>query len=516
MALDSYLELFTTMYGWAFASIIWNVLKDTGIIYIPLLVTIVGTWLEAHEVGEEMGGAAWMVRKMEINLFSALFVLTFCAIPCSVTSLSNASLYYQPPATTMDPNPVKATGTSSDSTYQSAFPDVPTSADVPAWWYTIMGLSSGVNAAVKSGLKTGITDFRQLEQMAHIATVEDPQLRAEIQRFYNECFKRARSAFFNAGPPSPQTTNALTTYGKADTDWMGSHAFRDDPALYAVMYPDKEVPGFAFDPSNQDQDMDGSPIKPTFGKPSCKDWWESSDTGLRQKMVNSASTLSTKLGNVFTSATDEQRNDQVAKLLMVKTAPSYVEPGQIMGDDRTESDKAIHAASDVFSAAGIFAVGGVASTTLFALVQFLTISQPLILMGIYAFMPLIVVFSRYSLKVMFLGAIAIFTIKFWSTMWFIARWVDDHLIRAMYPDSNVVMEAITTGLDSSIKRTTLNIVLLSMYAGLPLIWSGMMSWIGFSIGKGIESLQANSVSSAQTAGQKGSDMAGKTAKIIAS
>jgi len=108
-------------------------------------------------------------------------------------------------------------------------------------------------------------------------------------------------------------------------------------------------------------------------------------------------------------------------------------------------------------------------------------------------MPLIVVFSRYSLKMMFLGGLAIFTIKFWSTMWFIARWMDDHLIKAMYPDSNVLMEAITTGLDGSIKRTTLNIVLLSMYAGLPLIWSGMMGWIGLSIGKGIESLKESSL-----------------------
>ncbi|HEX7635287.1 MAG TPA: conjugal transfer protein TraG, partial [Noviherbaspirillum sp.] len=64
MGLDSYLELFTTMYGWAFARIIWDVLKDTGIIYLPLLITIIDVWMEAHEMGEEGGGPQWMVRKM--------------------------------------------------------------------------------------------------------------------------------------------------------------------------------------------------------------------------------------------------------------------------------------------------------------------------------------------------------------------------------------------------------------------------------------------------------------------
>ncbi|MBC7501856.1 MAG: conjugal transfer protein TraG, partial [Herminiimonas sp.] len=61
MGLDSYLEIFTTMYGWGFSHVIWDVLRSTGLVYLPLLVTLIGTWLQAHEMGEEMGGAAWMI-----------------------------------------------------------------------------------------------------------------------------------------------------------------------------------------------------------------------------------------------------------------------------------------------------------------------------------------------------------------------------------------------------------------------------------------------------------------------
>ena len=496
IGLDSYLEIFTTMYGWAFSGIIWNVLRDTGIVYLPLLFTLIGTWMEAHEMGEEMGGASWMVRKMEIELGTAIFVLAFCAVPSNFTTLEHVKLYYTPTQTTLDPNPVTATGAAPDSSYGAAFNNTPGLTAVPPWWYTVLGLSSGINAAVKAGVANGMQDFRQIEELAHIATVEDPLLRNEIQRFNSECFVPVRSKYFAAGVQSSSVSNAIATYGNADVDWMGSHAFRDDPTLYDAKRADYGVPGFAFDPV-RDAEMDTSPIQPTWGNPTCKEWWEDSSIGLRQKMVASVgsggSSLATKVDVLFAGLSSEVRADNLARLAMQKSKPSYVDPEKIMGDNSSMGNRVLHGVSDVLGGAGILIGGAVASTTQLALIQFLTMSQPIILMALYTFMPLIVVFSRYSLKMMLLGGLAIFTIKFWSVMWTIARWLDDHLIQAMYPGAqgNVVLEAILNT-DGSIKRTTLNIVLLSMYAGLPLIWSGMMTWVGLSIGKGIESLHHRS------------------------
>ena len=519
MGLDSYLELFTTMYGWAFSRLIWDVLKDTGIIYLPLLITILGTWMEAHEMGEEGGGPQWMVRKMEVELGCAIFVMAFCAVPNGITSLSSAGLYFTPPKTTVNPSPSTATATAPDSSYGEAFSGMPTGADVPPWWYTVMGLSSGVNAAVKAGINSGARDFRMVEQLANIATVEDPQLRAEIQRFYSECFIPARSRYLHGGAPSSQSSAAIAAHGQADVDWMGSHAFRDDPNLYAALYAEREVPGFALD-LDRDKDMDGNPVVPVYGRPSCKEWWEDSANGLREKMADGVGKadwlLKSKLGDLFPALSSDERSDQLAKLALRKTRPSYVDPERMIGDERGSTDKLLHGLPDIFSSGGILMKGVEASTTLFAMIQFLTLGQPLILMGMYMFLPLIVVFSRYSLKVMFLGGLAIFTIKFWSVMWFIARWLDDHLIEAMYPGAggSVLLEAITTGLDGSIKRTTLNTLLLSMYFGFPLIWSGMMAWVGLHIGSGIEKLQGSAVESAKGAGREGATLPAKGANFI--
>ena len=72
MGMDSYLELFTTVYGWTIANLIYSILLDTGIVFIPLIVTIVAGWMEAHIEGPEEGAVEWAIRKMEVELMTAL------------------------------------------------------------------------------------------------------------------------------------------------------------------------------------------------------------------------------------------------------------------------------------------------------------------------------------------------------------------------------------------------------------------------------------------------------------
>lgn len=55
MQLDSYLEIFTTMYGWAFANIIGEVITGTGLVIIPFAIIIFQSWREAKN-------RVWRVR----------------------------------------------------------------------------------------------------------------------------------------------------------------------------------------------------------------------------------------------------------------------------------------------------------------------------------------------------------------------------------------------------------------------------------------------------------------------
>lgn len=167
---------------------------------------------------------------------------------------------------------------------------------------------------------------------------------------------------------------------------------------------------------------------------------------------------------------------------------------------------------DIFGIAGGVSKAAEARMSLFPLVQFVTMAQPLILMTIYMFLPLIVVVGRYSLQVMFLGGLAIFTVKMWPLMWFIARVMDDHLLKAMYPDAVTVFGQFfdgwqSGGADGVIKRVTLNTVLVSMYLGIPLVWSGMMGWVGYKIMNGVADMKTQAVGIATDAGRRGASYA---------
>ena len=52
MTVDSYLELFTTLFGWAFYGILWDVLVGTGIVYLPFVGIVIDNWREPAEGGE--------------------------------------------------------------------------------------------------------------------------------------------------------------------------------------------------------------------------------------------------------------------------------------------------------------------------------------------------------------------------------------------------------------------------------------------------------------------------------
>ena len=509
MSVDSYLELFTTMYGWAFAGVIRDILVDTGLIFLPFLIVLIGTWLHAHQMNVGEGAdAAWMVRKMEVEFWSAVFVLAFCFTPVG-TSLQNVNLYYTPPATTVSTAPMKATGSGSDSTFDEAFAGVPQQIALPPWWFTVMSLSAGFNDAVRGGVSGGLSGLRQVEELARTAAVENPALRAETQRFYNECYLPARSRYLSA-ERSPAAETALAAYGPADPDWIGSHVLQADPNLYPALHARSGVAAFPLDIGDRDADLDENTVVPDHGRPTCLDWWQDGTNGLRAQLAQSIGivgalddTLPQQVAALFSSVSAEVRQDGLARLAMGRSGP-VIAPETMLPDSRPWYQALMSAVPDVAGMAGMVNKAIHTQASRFPIIQFATMAQPLILMAIYMFLPLILVFGRYSLSIMFLGALAIFTVKMWAVMWFIAAWLDEHLWVAMYPAAETLFHNILhLELDTALKRSTLNTLLIGLYVGLPLVWSGMMAWASLHVVHGIDTMKSNAIGAGMAAGQTG-------------
>ena len=241
MQLDSYLEIFTTMYGWAFANIIGEVITGTGLVIIPFAIIIFQSWREAKEQGLESSGVLALLERAMTRLIIALFVMSVCFATTPITSLHHTNLAYMPPATPLAPSPVQGsrdggTGSGFDSAMHDSVDGSMSGTGnlsyVPAWWYSVMAISSGVNNAVRNGLNNSGNSIRMVEDLARTATIEDPKVLNAVQRFYSECFVPARSRYLTltAGDISPAGQTVLDptnkAYGPTDVDWMGSQLFR--------------------------------------------------------------------------------------------------------------------------------------------------------------------------------------------------------------------------------------------------------------------------------------------------
>lgn len=384
---------------------------------------------------------------------------------------------------------------------------------------------------VTAPIRNAGSDIRLVEDMARNATIEDPQVLASVQRFYSECFIPARSRYLAMNRADLSASgNAFIApgnrdYGPSDVDWMGSQLFRTEPGFYADMRSYNPVPGFAIDfsrdtdyynPASGMEPPHPGIVNPEWGRPTCKQWWEDRQQGVRERMIGHSSTW-TKLvdaaGNVMNWPTEDQRKDSFAKLAQKKANPSFVDQDRVMGTEYDTTTTIGRRIGGAVSTLGVGMSAAVASVAVTPLITALPMMQALVLMGVYMFLPLIAFLSGFNLRVMFYGAVAIFTIKLWAAMWFIAQWIDARLINAMYPGSqgNVFLQELTHIASGSIpqgyKRMVLNILLLALFIGLPMIWTALMGWIGINIGSHIHGMMKESGEGAKRSASSSTSLA---------
>lgn len=514
MQLDSYLEIFTTLYGWAFANILGEIITGTGLAALPFGLIVFKAWHEAKEQGMGFAGVLGLLESVQTKLITAVMVMILCFATTPYTSLHNVNLSYTSTVSYDNAEPKSGSLKGGTQTgYDNAMADVVSGtlskagnlSYVPLWWYSVMGLSSGINSAFRAGLNSSDRDLRVVADLARMATIEDPALLHDLQRFYSECFVPARSQYFAMDKNTISGTGKSilaegSSYGPTDVDWVGSQFFRMEPSFYADMRSYNPVPGWAIDFSRDTEFImtpapAGSPeegyVNPDWGRPTCKQWWEDGTQGIRERMITNTSTwrnLLQKAQNTITFSSMDEAKDSLARIAFEKANPTFVSPDKILGDDY---GKGINAWRTVTGAASTWGVANKALDASFAMIPMLNalpMVQALVLMAIYMFLPLATFLSGYDLKMLLYGGLAIFTVKFWAVMWFVARWLDARLIDAMYPGftGSMLMQELTQSFSSGqpqiYKRMILNILLMLMFFGLPMIWSSMMAWLGYRIG----------------------------------
>ena len=497
MSVDSYLELFTTLYGWMFYNIIWDVLISTGIVLIPFIGFAANNIFEAYrnhdsETGESL---RYALRGIEVDTLLAFVVITLAGNPFFSFEASEVS--YTPPAILINPAEPEVTaahGTS--STYATiSFAGRPNSVEVPVWWYGVQQLSAGVNRAIMEGVPS-VLDYRAYMREMDFMKIKDPALREQVNDFYSQCFLPARSKYMREKPDTLAIQNYLSEHGQTDPDWMGSRVYLNTVGYYDSLRAQRLVAPFLYDPIRDvEWSVSAGDTLPTYGKPTCQQWWKGvvGVDGLKAQLIDDLSffdKLMRRYDNTFVS--DSRRQDVMLQkaFILDETLDVFTPRGHDLAYENRAWNlggfpQMMETATKAVSSAAISTVIGAGFGMFIDLyLRTAPMLQAIVLMMLITLLPFLIVASSYRFSVLMGGAVLLFSVKFWTVLWFFAYWVDQSLILALFsdPGSKTIGGAILTRMYNGTERVLLNILTGMLYLFLPIIFSTVMATAGFRAG----------------------------------
>ena len=489
MSVTSYLALYTTILGWQQYQNLWNIMTGTGLVYLPFVSIILMSTLKPFLSMGAKDFAVISVRRLIVQILSALIIIAVCAVP--MINLDPKTLSYQPSCSPAAP---VATPGNSGTTYDDAF-QVPTGVQIPLFWYIVMAVSNGFTEAANQGLSCAPLDYRGLHAELNLATIQDAGLKQQVMDFYNQCYIPAYDRYLNGNLPAgiqAQITTLQQKYGQDDVSWLGSQVFQQVPGFYDSLSATSPVTGFPFDPA-RDQTEAQVPNHSQWGEPSCKDWWQDSSNGLHARLLAqfppSFIQQLLSLGSSAQALEDESIRHLIqynVSTPLTGSTPDQVRGYESLADNNNPISNAVF--DHLLGSIGTAIASIVGFTTIHLIVNALPVIQAALLFCLYTFL-----------------AIVMFSVIFCSYIWHLVAWFDGHLMEALFPPSNYL--AIAPDFFGVAEHATsemfVNLIIGAMYLTCPVFFMVVLTWAGLQAGAVFGAILGPMSGAANSAGSAG-------------
>lgn len=485
IGVQSYPELYTTLLGLGLYDKLWELLTQTGLAYLPFIGMILRniTRCYVNHGGRDAGPAA--LRTMEVNLIVTILLILFAVAPC--IPFDARAISYTPQCADKGDQIYYPgdTGTTYDKAFSLPSDDI----NVPMWWYIVIGVSEGMAHSANTFVSC-VPNLRKMVTVVDMTSISDAEVKQELQDFDAMCYTPARTQFNQ--DKANNTTAHLSRiesdkkkFGTEDTEWLGSHGFSD--VYYQNLKASRPIPGFPYDAS-QDMNADARQSSPpSYGTPSCSDWWNDDENGLKNRVYQSLpKSFSDDFHNILK---DVKTHDNVIKRIISNSTNGYENANSTIGDTGY---------SHVATMLGIWYHQLEEYPKIYAASQAAPIIQALLLLMIYAFLPFALVFSGYSPSTFVTGAILIFSVIFWGFIWHLVSWTDNALMQALYSSW---FEKQGAG------ATLADMIIASLVIFSPIFWFVFMGAMGVAAGDIVTSLSMGMNKIGASAASKGAKIA---------
>ena len=483
IGVQSYPELYTMLLGWDLYDKLWDLLTQTGIAYLPFIGMILRNITKSYVTHGTRDAGPASLRSMEVELCATILLILFAVSPC--IPLNAHAVSYTPMCESKKDQTYYPGDTG--TTYDKAFAIPLDTIYVPIWWYAVISVSEGITNAANTMVGCA-PNLRKMVTEVSMAQVSDPEVKQELQDFETMCYIPARIQFSQ----DKQSNNAthinsiqadVKKYGVEDTEWIGSHSFSD--VYYRNLKASRPIPGFLYDAS---QDINASAMQanpPAYGAPSCYDWWNNSDNGLKNHLYQS---LPKSFFEDFKNyVNDIKTRDDIVKRMISNAANGFDNANNTIGDAGY---------SHAIATLGIWFHQIEEYPKLYAAAQAAPIMQSLLLLMIYVFLPFTLIFSSYRASSFLTGAILIFSIIFWGFIWHLVSWTDTALMQALYSGWFAKQGAGATLAD---------MIIASLVIFSPVFWFIFMGAMGVAAGDIASSFSLGVNRIGENAASKGAD-----------
>ncbi|MDE9430574.1 conjugal transfer protein TraG N-terminal domain-containing protein [Xenorhabdus bovienii] len=467
MTTNSYLEYFLTLLGWVVNNGLWHILIATGLFTLPLVVKVIAIWLKVRECGEEEGpNGLQSLARIENALYSAFFVMVFCCVP--LVNVSFSTLQYDTART-------KSCGTWTPGVPEnSGYAPVISSlnnqtAAVPIWWAVVHRLSKGLTQAAVAAIPCR-PDLRQLRFDVQHTRIKSPALAAELQDFTHDCYALALYQWQQRDPEHTSDPIILNDIG-----WLGSRTFlAGDYRTLQSRTPRVDFPW-------QESRDNGRPYTGQGGYPNCQVWWSAANIGLKDRVLAQADPglwlrLSATLKMLGKNTPAYQ--EAVIRRLVSPVNLTVSQEGVVYVGYGGNADPTLLDGSNRVGASAGTLLGGLLNMPMFdAVRQALPMMQAVILMALYILIPLLLLVAAYEFKTAFTLTFVIFALNFLTFWWELARWLDSHLLDALYGSDTHSLFNLA-GIQNTSDDMIMGLVMGTLFIVLPMIWLGALAWAG--------------------------------------
>ena len=483
MSTNSYLEYYLSLLAWIINNGIWNTLADTGLFAAPFGAIILQEWLSARQQGADEGNKGLLsIPRVENRLWISYVVILFGCMPFFPLNLSSV---------TFDDTASQRCGVSiakpAETAWGITFDTIgEKSANVPVWWFLVHAMSKGITAAATASIPCA-PDIRAMRMEIDSSRINDQILLQEVADFTRDCYGYSRSRLFTNRPELDESQSY-------DASWIGSTYMLNTPGYYDT--DRSRTPRIDW-PYDETRDTSLPQLDNGAGYPTCRQWWSDATVGLR--------------GWLTGRTTTEIEDATLRELVSPRQQSLSMAPGQVFQDygSSARGGSLTQGLNNLATNTGL-ALGSFSNfPAMNALRAALPMVQAFLIMGTIISLPLVLLISTYELKALMTVTFALFTLHMLTFWWELARWIDSSMLETLYNQVSATDQTLlslpTAGfMDGTVTAQVIEYVMGAMFVVLPMFFLGAMSWTGYNVGSGVQTLLTRGTEAAQTQAGKGS------------